>query len=92
MNKEESADFYCTHTENRGVSGYDLVTSLGSNLTCTRQTATLEDRGQIEIVRQNFGFDLENGVKTVALDLNTEHYYLEVKRLAGTIPEEPPKP
>lgn len=91
MNKEESADFYCTHTENHGVSGYDLVTSLGSNLTCTRQTVTLEDRGQIEIVRQNFGFDLENGVKTVALDLDTEHYYLEVKRLAGTIPEEPMK-
>ena len=42
-------------------------------------------------MRQNFGFDLENGVKTVALDLDTEHYYLEVKRLAGTIPEEPMK-
>lgn len=91
MNKEESCDFYCAHTENCGVSGYDLVTSLGSNLACTGQTATLEDRGQIEIVRQNFGFDLENGVKTVALDLDTEHYYLEVKRLAGTIPEEPPE-
>lgn len=91
MNKEESADFYCAHTENQGVSGYDLVTSLGSNLTCTGQTTTLEDRGQIAIVRQNFGFDLENGVKTVALDLSTEHYYLEVKRLAGTIPEEPPE-
>lgn len=91
MNKEESCDFYCAHTENQGVSGYDLVTSLGSNLTCTGQTATLEDRGQIEIVRQNFGFDLENGVKTVALDLSTEHYYLEVKRLAGTIPEEAPE-
>lgn len=91
MNKEESADFTCTHTENHGVSGYDLVTSLGSNLICTEQKATLEDRGQIAIVRQNFGFDLENGVKTVALDLDTEHYYLEVKRLAGTIPEEPPE-
>ena len=91
MNKEESADFYCTHTENRGVSGYDLVTALGSNLTCTEQTATLDDRGQIAIVRQNFGFDLENGVKTVTLDPGTEHYYLEVKRLAGTIPEGPPE-
>ena len=91
MNKEESADFTCTHTENRGVSGYDLVTSLGSNLICTEQRATLEDRGQIEIVRQNFGFDLEGGVKTVTLDLDTEHYYLEVKRLAGTIPDGPPE-
>ena len=91
MNKEESCDFACTHTENRGVSGYDLVTSLGSNLACTGQSATLEDRGQIELVRQNFGFDLESGVKTVALDPGVEHYYLEVKRLSGTIPEDPPE-
>ena len=83
MTKEASCDFACAHTENRGVKGYDLVTELGSNLTCTAQTATLADRGQIEIVRQNFGFDLENGVNTVPLDLSTEHYYLEVRRAAG---------
>ena len=87
MTKEASFDYYCAHTENRGISGYDLVTTLGSNLACTAQTAVLEDRGQIEIVRQNFGFDLENGVKSVALDLGVEHYYLEVKRAEGTIPE-----
>lgn len=81
MRKEGSYDFYCAHTEHQGIYGYDMVTGLGSNLTCTRQTALLEDRGQIEIVRQNFGFDLENGVKKVALDPDQEHYYLEVKRL-----------
>ena len=81
MTKEPSYDFYCAHTENQGVCGYDLVTKLGSNLACTAQTATLEDRGQIEIVRQNFGFDLENGIKTVALDPDQEHYYLEVNKL-----------
>ena len=81
MNKEESYDFYCAHTENRGVSGYDLVTALGSNLACTGQRATLEDRGQIQIIRQNFGFDLEAGIRTVTLDPAVEHYYLEVKRL-----------
>ena len=91
MNKEESYDFYCTNSKNEGVSGYDLVTALGSNLTCTELTATLEDRGQIEIIRQNFGFDLEGGVKTVTLDAGIEHYYLEVKRLAGTIPEGTPE-
>jgi hypothetical protein len=80
--KDASFDFYCAGTENRGVCGYDLVTELGSNLNCTEQRATLLDRGQIEIVRQNFGFDLENGVTTVTLDLETEHYYLEAKRLA----------
>lgn len=78
--KEPSFDHYCAATENKGVSGYDLVTALGSNLTITQQTARLEDRGQIEIVRQNFGFDLANGINEVSLDLNVPHYYLEVKK------------
>ena len=80
MAKAASFDFACAHTANQGVKGYDLVTRLGSNLSCTAQTATLEDREQIQIVRQNFGFDLENGVNTVALDPEVEHYYLEVRR------------
>lgn len=81
MRKAGSYDFYCAQTENRGIYGYDLVTRLGSNLNCRSQTATLEDRGQIEIIRQNFGFDLENGVKKVTLDPDQEHYYLEVKKI-----------
>ena len=81
MAKKGSYDYDCAHTENRNVYGYDLVTELGSNLVCTAQTATLKDRGQIEIQRQNFGFDLENGVRTVTLNPDMEHYYLEVKRL-----------
>lgn len=79
--KAGSFDYACAHSKNRGVYGYDLVTKLGSNLACTSQTATLEDRGLITIVRQNFGFDLEKGVNTVTLDPAEEHYYLEVKRL-----------
>ncbi len=79
MTKEGSYDFACAHTENRGIYGYDMVTKLGSNLICTGQTAVLEDRGQIRIIRQNFGFDLENGVKQVTLDPSQEHYYLEIK-------------
>ena len=82
MTKAGSYDFSCTGTDNVGVCGYDLVTRLGSNLACSAQTATLEDRGQIEIVRQNFGFDLERGITTVPLDPAEEHYYLEV-RAAG---------
>lgn len=91
MAKEGSYDFYCAHTENQGVYGYDLVTTLGSTLACTAQTAVLADRGQIEIVRQNFGFDLEAGIKTVTLDPETEYYYLEVRRAEGTIPDGPPQ-
>lgn len=79
MCKAASLDYYCSGSENVGIMGYDLVTKLGSSLTFTGMTATLEDRGEIEIVRQNFGFDLENGVKTVALDPEEEHYYLEVR-------------
>ncbi|MBQ4577235.1 MAG: hypothetical protein IJB07_05850 [Firmicutes bacterium] len=77
--KEPSFDFHCANTETKGISGYDMVTALGSNLRFTQQTACLEDRGQIEIVRQNFGFDIENGINEVALDMNEPHYYLEVK-------------
>ena len=79
MAKDGSYDFYCAHTENQGVYGYDMVTQLGSNLACTKQTAVLEDRGQVEIIRQNFGFDLASGINRVTLDPKQEHYYLEVK-------------
>ena len=44
MTKAGSYDFDCTGTDNVGVCGYDLVTKLGSNLACSAQTATLEDR------------------------------------------------
>ncbi len=79
--KEPSYDFYCSNSKNKGIKGYDMVTRLGSNLTFTEQTARLEDRGQIEIVRQNFGFDIENGINEVELDIEEPHYYLEVKRV-----------
>ena len=82
MAKGDSYDFYCGHTENQGVSGYDLVTALGSNLTFTGQTAALTGWEEMEIVRQNFGFDPENGVTSVTLDPGEEHYYLEVRRAA----------
>jgi len=77
--KNPSFDFHCTATENKGISGYDMVTALGSSLSFTEQTAKLEDRGQIEIVRQNFGFDLANGINEVKLDMSKPHYYLEVR-------------
>ena len=80
MEKESSYDYSCEQS-NEGGRGYDLMTTLGSNLSCTRQTATLEDRGQIEILWQNFGFDLEAGIKTVELDAETEHYFLIARRV-----------
>lgn len=83
MTKEASYDFYCAHTENQGVKGYDLVTALGSALDLTSQTVSLANTGAIEIIRQNFGFDLEAGITEVALDPAEPHYYLEIRARNG---------
>lgn len=83
MTKEASYDFYCAHTENQGVKGYDLVTALGSTLDFTGQTASLVNTENIEIVRQNFGIDLEAGITEVALDPAEPHYYLEIRARNG---------
>lgn len=81
MGKSASFDHYCGHTENQGIYGYDLVTRLGSRLSFTQQTARAVNAEGLEIVRQNYGFDWENGVDTVELDPAVEHYYLEVRRI-----------
>ena len=80
MEKAASFDYHCAHSENQNIKGYDLVTQLGSTLSFTSQNATLLDHGLIEIVRQNFGLDPANGIRTVELDPAVEHYYLEAKR------------
>lgn len=82
LHKEPSFDFACTGTDNVGVQGYDMVTRLGSNLQFTELSASLEHTDRIEIVGQNYGFDLENGLQRVALDASSEHYYLEIRTLA----------
>ena len=78
--KKASFDYYCASAKDRDVCGYDLVTRLGTNLSFTEQTAAAVNTDGVEIVRQNFGFDWENGVNTVTLDEAEEHYYLEVRR------------
>ncbi|MCM1149892.1 MAG: hypothetical protein NC319_07415 [Butyricicoccus sp.] len=81
--KEPSYDFYCAHTENQGIYGYDTVTKLGTSLDFASQTAEAVNTESVEIVRQNYGFDWENGVSRVELDLDVEHYYLEVRAKGG---------
>lgn len=78
--KSASQNHQCHSSHDRGLYGYDLVTELGSKLDFTAQTARAVNTTGVEIVRQNFGFDWENGVDTVTLDPGTEHYYLEVRR------------
>ncbi|HCS73051.1 MAG TPA: hypothetical protein DIW17_04160 [Clostridiales bacterium] len=58
---------------------HDIVTRLGSNLNINKLTAELTSVEQIEIVRQNYGFDLGQGINKVELDLAEEHYYLEIR-------------
>lgn len=65
-----------------GLRGYDLVTTLGSNLRFTRQQAVIEDRGLVEIAEQNLGFDLAAGIRRVELSLDEPHYYLTVRARA----------
>ncbi len=79
MAKENSFDYDGSGSGNLNVDGYELVTKLGSNLAFTVQTASIQDHDIIEIVHQNFGFDLENGIRSVTLDPTMEHYYLEVR-------------
>lgn len=79
--KAPSYDFGCSGSENVGLQGYDLATALGSDLTFTGQTAALANTENIQIVRQNLGFDLEHGVTEVVLDLAEPCYYLEIRPL-----------
>ena len=77
--KAPSYDFVCSGSEHAGLQGYDLVTRLGSSLNFTRQSAALVNGENVQITGQDFGFDPEGGVTSVELDLEQEHYYLEVR-------------
>lgn len=75
MVKDGSHDFYGVGVKREG---YDMMTDLGSAFAFTGQNASISNTEYIEIVGQNFGFDLENGITEVELDMNVPHYYLEV--------------
>ncbi len=77
--KEPSFDYGCSGSENVGLQGYDMVTQLGSTLDFTARTAALVNTDGIELVRQNLGFDLENGVTEVSLEPGRAHCYLEIR-------------
>lgn len=77
--KEPSYDYACSGSGNEGLQGYDLVTRLGSGLEFTRQRAVLVNTEGVALAEENFGFELENGVTEAELDLEQEHYYLELR-------------
>ena len=78
MLKDASIDYV---GKDKGKDGYDMATKLGSNLTFTAQTASICRYEEIEIVAQNFGFDPENGITSVALDPNQDHYWMQVRKI-----------
>lgn len=77
MVKDASIDYI---GKNKGRNGYDMVTTLASPFTFTKQTASLTNSEFIEIIDQNFGFDLEHGITEVELDLQEEHYWMDVRK------------
>ena len=77
--KAPSYDFGCSGSAKADAQGYDFVTTLGSTLTFTSQSAALENTDGIELLDQNFGFDLENGMTEVSLDPQQEYYYLAIR-------------
>ena len=78
MRKDASFDHVGEGTDR---NGYDMVTQLGSTLEFSKQSASVSNSQFIEIVYQNFGFDLENGITQVELDMNEPHYYMEVRKV-----------
>ena len=77
LTKEASLNYVGRDTKRYG---FDLLTRLDTQLTFSELTAAVIHTESIEIVAQNMGFDLVSGVTQVALDPETEHYYLEVMR------------
>lgn len=63
----------------KGIFGYDNTPNLGTNITFTGQSAAIADNGDVEIVEQNYGFDLENNIREVELELDVERYYMYVR-------------
>ena len=75
MIKEASVDYV---GNNKHRNGYDMVTTLASPFSFTKQTASITNFDDIVILDQNFGFDLENGITEVELDVKEEHYWMDV--------------
>ena len=78
MQKAPSMDFAGKY---KTRYGFDMVTRLGTNITFTEQKAKIVlDTEKYEFADQNFGFDLETGIFEVTLSLDTEHYYMDIRK------------
>lgn len=77
--REASYDFFGKRNKEH-LEGFDLVTKLGTNLNIIKQTASVSNTEEIEIVYNNFGFDSANGITSVILG-EEEHYWMEICKI-----------
>ena len=77
--KEPSYDFGGSGTGREALQGFDLLTTAGSSLDFTGQTAALVNANSVEIVEDTFGFTSEGSM--ISLDLGQAYYGLTVRPL-----------
>jgi len=58
---------------------YDNMPNLGTNVKYNKQITSIAENGNIQLESQNYGFDLERGIRSVELELDAERYYMIVK-------------
>lgn len=63
-----------------GADGYDMVTTMGTQIPIMALSAQLEHFDAVEIRDQNFGFDPAHGVVHVTLDPKEPEYYINVTK------------
>ncbi len=79
--KQGQHDETCPEPDFYDCYGYDNAINMGTNMTFTKQVANIAEQGNIEIIDQNYQFDLAAGVKSVELALDAERYYMVVRIL-----------
>lgn len=63
--------------------GYHLATTLGSTLTFSQQVARITGFDSLELIDQNFSFDLPAGITETELSPDQSRYWLEFRRNTG---------
>ena len=66
--------------DNTMIDGYDMVTSLGSNLEIKSTKVSLSDTEPVDIPEQDFGFDIVNGNTSVDISTGNDHYSMKVRK------------
>lgn len=74
-----SFDFPKARQGTEGLNGYDMFLVLGSNLIFNSISAEIIGTERIEIVRNNFGFDANSVINNVNLNMEEQHFYIEVR-------------